>query len=88
MEISSEAALNYTGEVVSWMSNMCKDQKIQISTVSDLNRCYKKLTYEKNDIVKSMELYRNDILTYVPLSFHWNQFINPCKFVQSFNLRF
>ena len=64
------------------MNDICKDQEIPISNVSDLNWCYKELTYEENDIVNSMELYFNDNSTFVPLTFHWNQFMHPCNFVK------
>ena len=89
LQFSSKDALNYTGEVVPWMKNVCEEKyQYQISNVSDLNRCYEKLTYEKNDIVKSMEFYFRDNATFVPLSLRWKQFLHPCNFLSSFNLRF
>ena len=61
------------------MKNICKnlEKPIIIRNVSDLNRCYKNITYEKNDIVKSTELYIQDNSTFVPLSVQWAKFLNP-----------
>ena len=63
------------------MKNICKDLDIPVGNVTDLNRCYKNILYEKNDIVKSTELYIQDNLTFVPLSVNWAQFLNPGIFV-------
>ena len=63
------------------MKNICIDLDIPIGNVTDLNRCYKNILYEKNDIVKSTELYIQDNLTFVPLSVNWAQFLNPGIFV-------
>ena len=80
LNFSSKAALNYSGQIVPWMKNIYNGiMEIKISNVSDLNHCYKQLTYEKYDIVKSMELYFGNNSTYVPLSIHWNQLLHPCN---------
>ena len=79
LRLSRDAALNYSGELLPWMENVCRSLNIQLNSVSDLNACYKNLTnnYKGDDFVKSTELYFVDNSTFVPVSVHWNQFLNP-----------
>ena len=70
------------------MKNVCINLDIPIRNVTDLNRCYKNITYEKNDIVRSTELYFGDNLTYVPLSVQWTKFLNPGLSVLCFIIKF
>ena len=78
MNITTEnnVALGFTGDYIPWMKSICKERDILINNVSDLNLCYKNLTYEKDDIIKSIELYSQHNSTFQPFSGHWDHFLN------------
>ena len=82
IEFYDEAASNFTGIYVEWMNEtLCKKKNITIFTVSDFDLCFESLIFKSNKMVNSVTYYFPGNSTFEPLSVHWNEFVNPSRYL-------
>ena len=68
------------------MKDVCKTVNVTVNDVSDLDLCYKLVTFKENEIIDGMEQINAQSSSVMPFSVKWKRFIHPSKLLNSFIL--